>query len=403
MFNRLNGSNSSNENYIVKDASSNTLTSNIQIKNNKKCKSIASFYKKINEKNNKIYKIETVDYKTTIDHLSKINTSFKETNLNLVFYNTRNTSYNTNQTNKWLTIAFIELIKKENLLFNCSGINNNIYEPNIFSKSALEKSSDKLQVFGIIIGLFLKYHSCLPYKLPTYFFKLLLDLAVNKNDIMGENYQITKQLNDTKLFLHRKPDNKFAMSTIKKVQLDKEGNLIKTVYWIKNKFFTKKTYKTYVKQMIEYAIPKLRITVAEIKKGFIKVINQEDLNILTAKKLKKLINGSDKELNLNYWKTHANYLKEDGNSNVIKWFWEFIAEYTEKEIREIFFLFTGCKYIPYNNYINSILYLNIIITDINECSIELYSKILRLPRKITKSKFKASFKKMINSLVLENE
>ncbi|KAF7683439.1 hypothetical protein TCON_1356 [Astathelohania contejeani] len=197
----------------------------------RKFDNIKEFYKELDKKDSKKLKIRIslsdvyisfIDY---LDYIKLYDLSLNEVVLTATPFNTDDENFETTATKKWLSIIASEFIKTERMLFDCGGIKNDTYELKLFSEKALIKVSRELIAFGVILGLIIKRHICLPYKLPDYFFKLMLELPINENEIMKKNFKTTNLVKTIKNALK---DQSTVSSHVKIIDINESEKLIES-------------------------------------------------------------------------------------------------------------------------------------------------------------------------------
>ncbi|KAF7682849.1 E3 ubiquitin-protein ligase pub2 [Astathelohania contejeani] len=310
-----------------------------------------------------------------------------------------------NTMDKWLTIMGLEFIRQDRFLFSCINKRQNIYDINIFEEFALEFCIKKdLIMFGHVLGLMIKQKIFLPFRLPFYFCKLMLDIPIEANDVLVKNSILTRGLNNIKKSLWKLKKNsteiEYKLKIIKELRnfdLEESCHVFKKVY------SSKKSFKELKNMVVEYLIESVKSNMSYVKQGVNEVINENAINDLTVVNLDSIINGASEPICLEYLKNHTSHVECTINTDIVAWFWEHIKKhYKNNKFKEIFFLLTGLKYVSIcSTYRHNTCFYVILDRDITDCSMELFSKKLYLPIKLNEELLIKSLKKLIDLLYLE--
>jgi len=104
---------------------------------------------------------------------------------------------------------------------------------------------------------------------------------------------------------------------------------------------TEKNKKEYVMKVCEALMTKeIEPQIAAFLKGFRAIIPMRFLAYLSPSDLELLISGTP-TIDLEDWKTHCQYEYVDKDSNLIKWFWEIVSEFTQEELGSLLFFISG--------------------------------------------------------------
>ena len=106
----------------------------------------------------------------------------------------------------------------------------------------------------------------------------------------------------------------------------------------------------YVKKRIDILIGLYYPFVKKIQEGFFNLIPKEKINIFTSNELELMVNGRP-FIDLEEWKEFTLYKGEyNQNHRVIKWFWEILSEFTQKELSNLLLFATGASRVPLGGF-----------------------------------------------------
>ena len=90
--------------------------------------------------------------------------------------------------------------------------------------------------------------------------------------------------------------------------------------------------------------------IKKIRESFFKIIPKEAIQIFTSDELELLINGKP-YIDLEEWKMYTEYKEPyHANHQVIKWFWEILNEYSQKELSNLLLFATGVSRVPFGGF-----------------------------------------------------
>ena len=106
----------------------------------------------------------------------------------------------------------------------------------------------------------------------------------------------------------------------------------------------------YINKRIELLIGLYHPSVEKIKEGLFCIISKDKINVFTSNELELIINGKP-FIDLEEWKQFTLY-KGAYNSNhiVIKWFWEILSDFTQKELSNLLLFATGASRVPLGGF-----------------------------------------------------
>ena len=106
----------------------------------------------------------------------------------------------------------------------------------------------------------------------------------------------------------------------------------------------------YVKKRIDFLIGIYYPFVQKIQEGLFSVISKEKLNIFTSNELELIINGRP-FIDLEEWKLSTLYKGAyNENHQVIKWFWDILSTFTQKELSNLLLFATGASRVPLGGF-----------------------------------------------------
>ena len=106
----------------------------------------------------------------------------------------------------------------------------------------------------------------------------------------------------------------------------------------------------YVNKRIQLLIGLYYPLVEKIKEGFFSLLAKDKINVFTSNELELIINGRP-FIDLEEWKEFTLYKGEyNANHIVIKWFWEILGEFTQKELSNLLLFATGASRVPLGGF-----------------------------------------------------
>ena len=225
----------------------------------------------------------------------------------------------------------------------------------------------KYELIGKILGLSIYNGILLDIKFHLALYKKLIKVEPNLEDIKeidGElynNFNYLLKTNDDNL--ESEIDSNFT--TI----IEKEGE--KIVIPLKengeNIMINNENKKEYIDLYIDWFFNKsINNFYLNFEKGFYKVFDEDLSKILTPEELELIICGSS---NLDFHELQKVCIYKDGynkDSLTIKYFWEIVFDFDEKEKKKLLSFITGCDRAPINGLGNLVITITKIGTDINK-------------------------------------
>ena len=106
----------------------------------------------------------------------------------------------------------------------------------------------------------------------------------------------------------------------------------------------------YIKKRISLMKGLYEPFIKKIRESFFKIIPKEAIQIFTSDELELLINGKP-YIDLEEWKMYTEYKEPyHANHQVIKWFWEILNEYSQKELSNLLMFATGVSRVPFGGF-----------------------------------------------------
>ena len=106
----------------------------------------------------------------------------------------------------------------------------------------------------------------------------------------------------------------------------------------------------YVNKRIDLLIGLYYPFVEKIKEGFFSLIDKDKISIFTSDELELIINGKP-YIDLEEWEMCTLYKGAyNADHQVIKWFWEILAEFTQKELSNLLLFATGSSRVPLGGF-----------------------------------------------------
>ena len=106
----------------------------------------------------------------------------------------------------------------------------------------------------------------------------------------------------------------------------------------------------YVKKRIDILIGLYYPFVKKIQEGLFSIIAKEKINVFTSNELELMVNGRP-FIDLEEWKEFTLYKGAyNKDHQVIKWFWEILSEFTQKELSNLLLFATGASRVPLGGF-----------------------------------------------------
>ena len=106
----------------------------------------------------------------------------------------------------------------------------------------------------------------------------------------------------------------------------------------------------YVNKRIELLIGLYHPFIEKIKEGLFSVIAKDKINAFTSNELELIINGRP-FIDLEEWRQFTLYKGSYNQDHiVIKWFWEILSEFTQKELSNLLLFATGASRVPLGGF-----------------------------------------------------
>ena len=205
----------------------------------------------------------------------------------------------------------------------------------------------KYELIGIILGLAIFNKIILDVKFPMVIYKKLLGKEIGLEDMKECDIEL---YNNLKFLIETKDKNiKENIDTNFTVCIDKFGE--KVIIPLKengeNIMIDYDNKNEYVNLYIDWYFNKsIQEFYESFEKGFYRVFDKNLSKILSPEELELIICGTQK-LDFNELKSAACYEGGyDKNSKSIKYFWEILLKFNEKEKKKFLFFVTGCDRAP---------------------------------------------------------
>lgn len=247
---------------------------------------------------------------------------------------------------EWFDILSKEILNPDYALFTQSA-DGCTFQPN--SNSAI--NPDHLNYFqfaGQILGLALYHQFLLNIYFTRSFYKHILGIPVNYRDVASIDPEYAKNLqwildhNISNLGL----DLTFSVETdvfgvMQEVELKPGGSKIPV---------NEENKHEYVQLVTELRMTRaIQPQIESFLQGFHMYIPQALVQMFDEYELEIMLSGLP-EIDIDDWKLHTVYSGYDNDSDVIKWFWEVIEEFSQNERVLMLQFVTGSSRVPFGGF-----------------------------------------------------
>lgn len=247
---------------------------------------------------------------------------------------------------EWFDVLSKEILNPDYALFTQSA-DGSTFQPN--SNSSV--NPDHLNYFrfaGQCLGLALYHQQLINAYFTRSFYKHILGVPVNYTDVVSIDPEYAKNLqwildhDIGELGL----DLTFSVETdvfgvLEEVELKKGGSRIPV---------TDQNKAEYVQLVTELRMTRaIQPQIDSFLSGFNQYIPQNLVRLFDEYELELLLSGIP-EINIQDWKDNTTYVDCSAESDVVKWFWEVLEEFTEQERVLMLQFVTGSSRLPFGGF-----------------------------------------------------
>ncbi|EGW31103.1 uncharacterized protein SPAPADRAFT_72958 [Spathaspora passalidarum NRRL Y-27907] len=263
-------------------------------------------------------------------------------------------------------------------------------------------------LFGAVLGLAIYNSTILDLQFPLALYKILMGKSLDHNDyktIFPVSYKNLMSLKTMTAEELAELELTFEVSYSDAFGTNLTGDLIPTGSQIS---VTADNLDEYIEKYIGFFIKDgIKRQVRSFHEGFIHVIGGNALSLFSPEEIELLLCGSDDSgIDVDLLKSVTKYSgwkpSEDAqNSNIIKWFWEYMNDMSNKERRKLLGFVTGSDRVPATGIQNLVFKITLLKaydsnrlpvahTCFNELAIYEYSSKAKLVGKLSKAIFESA-------------
>jgi len=241
---------------------------------------------------------------------------------------------------------FDEKMIPDSLMEPCP--NPNFYE---FSKRKegdnCEERLTQASFIGILFAIGLIYGHVIPFQVPPYMLKMLLDLSLDISDL--KEVDIDFYENKIK-YLQCCPDEELLMLELYFTQVERVNGILTDIELVEGgakKQVTPENLDEYLMALCDHKIYwDRRDVLNEFVKSFHQFVPKELISpIFTVSELRQMVSVDTKIL-LSEWKKNTEYSNCTAEQKEMKWFWDIVASFSDFEKKYLLAFCTGSKYLP---------------------------------------------------------
>lgn len=210
-----------------------------------------------------------------------------------------------------------------------------------------------LKLVGILMGKAIMQNVTINICLNKLIYKMILEEKIEFDDLAfidTEFYTSIKNLKEN-IFMTQDESIVKELGFIYSMEMkDCYDHIHSFDLMEKGRNITVENLDDYVQRRINLLVGIYYPFVSKIQEGFFKIFPKDKINIFTSNELELIINGRP-FIDLEEWEMFTLYAGGyNKDHQVIKWFWEILATFTQKELSNLLLFATGASRVPLGGF-----------------------------------------------------
>ena len=216
-----------------------------------------------------------------------------------------------------------------------------------------EENNKYLKLIGILIAKALMQNVTINICFNKLIYKMILQEKIEFDDLAFIDTEFYTSIKNLKENIFLTQDNNIIkeLGFIYSFEMKDCYNHIHSFDLIENgRNISVENLDNYIKKRIDFLIGIYYPFIEKIQEGLFSIISKDKINIFTSNELELIINGRP-FIDLEEWKSCTLYKGAyNENHEVIKWFWDILSYFTQKELSNLLLFATGASRVPLGGF-----------------------------------------------------